>query len=156
MLPSTIPILSWFFPYFIAIFHLEKRIFPYLEVHPGPWKQPPTSSSTVSNTPSSSPQPASPLQALYRLWCTAVKSPLSLRRDSFISPDIEDFFSVLTLNFAFLPQKLMVSHSQGFCSLCPAFVVFCQHFCIRDYKVLLTVWTIWWWRGFSLKKVITG
>ena len=52
-----------------------------------------------------------------------VTSPLSLRRDSFITPDIEDFFSVLMLNFAFLPRKLMVSHSQGFYSLCPAFVV---------------------------------
>ena len=58
-----------------------------------------------------------------------VTSPLSLRRDLFITPDIKDFFSVLTLNFAFLPRKLMVSHSQGFCSLCPPFVVFCRNFC---------------------------
>ena len=42
-------------------------------------------------------------------------------------PQIPTIFSVaLTQNFAFLPQKLMVSHSQGFCSLCPVFVVFCQ------------------------------
>ena len=87
------------------------------------------------------------------MWIT---SPLSLRRDSFITPDIKDFFSVLTLNFAFLPRKLMVSHGQGFCSLCPAFVVFCQHFCSWHYKILLTVWTVGWWRGFSLKMVITG
>ena len=58
-------------------------------------------------------------------------------------PWISTTFSVaLTLNFAFLPRKLMVSHGQGFCSLCPAFVVFCQHFCSRCYKVLLTVWTV--------------
>ena len=83
-------------------------------------------------------------------------SPLCLRRDLFITLDLNNFFSALTLNFAFLPQKLMVSHTQGFCSLCPAFVVFCQQFCSQDYKVLLTMWTIWWWCGFSLKKVITG
>ena len=72
-------------------------------------------------------------------------------------PRILRIFSVvLTLNFAFLPRKLMVSHVQGFCSLCLAFVVFRQHFHSWDYKVLLTVWTIWWWHGFSLKKVITG
>ena len=72
-------------------------------------------------------------------------------------PWISITFSVaLTLNFAFLPRKLMVSHGQGFCSLCPAFVVFCQHFCGQHYKVLLTVWTVRWWRGFSLKMVITG
>ena len=39
-------------------------------------------------------------------------------------PLISTIFSVaLTQNFAFLPRKLMVSHGQGFCSLCPAFVV---------------------------------
>ena len=72
-------------------------------------------------------------------------------------PWISMTFSVaLMLNFAFLPRKLMASHGQGFCSLCPAFVVFCQHFCSWQYKVLLTVWTVWWWRGFLLKMVITG
>ena len=81
-----------------------------------------------------------------------IMSPLSLQRELFITPDLNNFFSVLTLNFAFLPQKLMISHSQGFCSLCPAFVLFCQRFCSWDYKVLLTVCSIWWWRGFSLKK----
>ena len=156
--PTSSPIspnFSWFFCYLIAIFHLNKRSFPNLEMHPGPWKgtmdpenspnvainhpyfflilsifydyfsfgkahvslfgsahwtltttpnvvsnhpyffprffhilwlffiwksacfliwkctgpwkQPPMSSSTVSNTLSSSLQPASPLQALYRL-----------------------------------------------------------------------------------------
>jgi len=35
------------FLYFIAIFHLEKRTFPYLEVHTGPWKHHPTSSPTI-------------------------------------------------------------------------------------------------------------
>jgi len=34
-----------------------------------------------------------------------VTSPLSLRRDSFISPGFEDFFSVVTLKFDFLPWK---------------------------------------------------
>jgi len=34
-----------------------------------------------------------------------VTSPLSLQRDSFISPGFEDFFSVVTLKFDFLPQK---------------------------------------------------
>jgi len=34
-----------------------------------------------------------------------VMSPLSLRRDSFISPGFKDFFSVVTLKFDFLPQK---------------------------------------------------
>ena len=57
-----------------------------------------------------------------------VTSPLSLRRDSFITPDLRIFSVVLMLNFAFLPQKLMVSHIQGFYSLCLAFVVFCQRF----------------------------
>ena len=48
----------------------------------------------------------------YEIAMKYLTSPLSLRRDSFITPDIEDFFSVLTLNFAFLPRKLMVSHTQ--------------------------------------------
>ena len=43
---------------------------------------------------------------------TLVTSPLSLQRDSFITPDLDDFFSALTLNLAFLPRKLMVSHTQ--------------------------------------------
>ena len=42
----------------------------------------------------------------------AFTSPLSLQRDSFITPDLDDFFSALTLNLAFLPRKLMVSHTQ--------------------------------------------
>ena len=66
------------------------------------------------------------------------------------------FSAALTLNFAFLPRKLMVSHSQGFSSLCPAFVAFCQHFCSQHYKVLLTMWTVCWWCRFLLKMVITG
>ena len=41
-----------------------------------------------------------------------ITSPLSLRRDSFITLDLDDFFSALTLNLAFLPRKLMVSHTQ--------------------------------------------
>jgi len=46
------PFFSWFFPYFIAIFHLAQPQFPYLEIHTGPWKQhPQTSSPTVSTTP---------------------------------------------------------------------------------------------------------
>ena len=58
-------------------------------------------------------------------------------------PWISMTFSVaLMLNFAFLPRKLMVSHGQGLCSLCLAFVVFCQHSCSRHYKVLLTMWTV--------------
>ena len=32
-----------------------------------------------------------------------VTSPLSLRRDLFITLDLDDFFSALTLNLAFLP-----------------------------------------------------
>ena len=44
-----------------------------------------------------------------------VMSPLSLQReDSFITLDLNEIFSVLTPNFAFLPRRLMVSHSQGF------------------------------------------
>jgi len=34
-----------------------------------------------------------------------VTSPLSLRRDSFISPGFKDFFSAVTLKFDFLPRK---------------------------------------------------
>jgi hypothetical protein len=45
-----------------------------------------------------------------------VTSPLSLQRDSFITSDLKDFSVPLTLNFAFLPWKLIVSHSQGFSS----------------------------------------
>ena len=42
-------------------------------------------------------------------------SPLSLQReDSFITLDLNEIFSVLMQNFAFLTRKLMVSHSQGF------------------------------------------
>jgi hypothetical protein len=53
-----------------------------------------------------------------------------LFEETCLLPRISRIFSVvLTLNFAFLPRNLMVSHIQGFCSLCPAFVVFCQHFC---------------------------
>jgi hypothetical protein len=43
-----------------------------------------------------------------------ITSPLSLRRDSFITLDLKEFFGILTLNFAFFPRKLMVSHIQGF------------------------------------------
>ena len=72
-------------------------------------------------------------------------------------PQIPTIFSVaLRQNFAFLPRRLMVSHSQGFCSLCPVFVVFCQHICSQHYRVLLTMWTVWWWHGFLLKMVITA
>ena len=48
-----------------------------------------------------------------------ITSPLSLRReDSFITLDLNEIFSVLTQNFAFLPRKLIfpmvrVSGSQG-------------------------------------------
>ena len=50
-----------------------------------------------------------------RSVATQVTSPLSLwREDSFITLDLNEIFSVLTQNFAFLPRKLMVSHSQGF------------------------------------------
>ena len=120
----------------------------YPTIHIQMWMQPEIKETVLRKT-----------KAAYGLplgqWRTSVTtkmvldftSPLSLRRDSFITLDIKDFFSVLMLNFAFLPWKLMVSHSQGFCSLCLAFVVFCQRFCSLDYKVLLT---------FSLKKVITG
>ena len=46
---------------------------------------------------------------------TPFTSPLNLwREDSFISLDLNEIFSILTQNFAFLPRKLMVSHSQGF------------------------------------------
>ena len=68
------------------------------------------------------------------LWVYQLTSPLSLWRDLFITLDLEDFFSALTLNFAFLPWKLMISHSQGICSLSPVFVVFCQHFCSQHFK----------------------
>jgi hypothetical protein len=34
-----------------------------------------------------------------------ITSPLSLRRDSFITPGFEDFFSAVTLKFDFLPWK---------------------------------------------------
>ena len=44
-----------------------------------------------------------------------VTSPLSLQReDSFITLYLNEIFSILMQNFAFLPWKLMVSHSQGF------------------------------------------
>ena len=71
-------------------------------------------------------------------------SPLNLWRDLFITLDLEDFFSALTLNFAFLPWKLMVSHSQRICSLCPVFVVFCQNFCSQHYK--FDHGTVWQWQ----------
>jgi len=46
------PVFSQFFPYFHAIFHLAQPHFPYLEIHTGPWKQQPqTSSPTVSTIP---------------------------------------------------------------------------------------------------------
>ena len=41
-----------------------------------------------------------------------ITSPLSLQRDSFITLDLDNFLSALTLNLAFLPQKLIVSHTQ--------------------------------------------
>ena len=94
--------------------------------------------------------------------CFGITIPLSLtqrtrNKETCLLPWISITFSVaLTLNFAFLPWKLMVSHGQGFCSLCPAFVVFCQHFCSQHYKVFLTMWTVWWWCRFSLKMVITS
>ena len=48
-------------------------------------------------------------------WQVQFTSPLSLQReDSFITLDLNEIFSILTQNFAFLPRKLMVSHSQGF------------------------------------------
>ena len=36
---TTTPIFFWFFPYFIPVFHLEMKMFPYLEMPIGPWKQ---------------------------------------------------------------------------------------------------------------------
>ncbi|EDQ98755.1 uncharacterized protein LACBIDRAFT_296782 [Laccaria bicolor S238N-H82] len=54
------------------------------------------------------------MKALATRLPSSFTSPLSLRRDSFITLDIKEFFSVLTLNFAFFPRKLMVSHVQGF------------------------------------------
>ena len=74
------------------------------------------------------------LSNIWVMYSGNFTSPLSLWRDLFITLDLEDFFSALTLNFAFLPWKLMVSHSQGICSLCPVFVVFCQHFCSQHFK----------------------
>ena len=56
------------------------------------------------------------------------KSPLSLQReDSFITLDLNEIFSILTQNFASLPWKLMVSHSQGFrvSSLPSMYVIIC-------------------------------
>ena len=38
---------TYFFCYFIAIFHVEKLIFPYLEMHPEPWK---TCPNVVTNS----------------------------------------------------------------------------------------------------------
>ena len=43
-----------------------------------------------------------------------VTSPLSLSRDSFITLDLNDFFSSTNTELAFLPWKLIASHSQGF------------------------------------------
>ena len=79
-------------------------------------------------------------------------SPLSLwREDSFITLDLNEIFSVLTQNFAFLPQKLIVSHGQGFrvsSYLWSSINIFAVD------KVLLTVWSVWWWSRFLLKRVI--
>ena len=50
----------WNFPYFIAIFHLQKHPFLYLEVHTGPWKQYPTLSPTVGTTTELTNAPYSP------------------------------------------------------------------------------------------------
>ena len=48
---STIPhFFLWKFPYFIAIFHLHKHTFLYLEVHTGSWKQCSMLSPAVSTT----------------------------------------------------------------------------------------------------------
>ena len=79
-------------------------------------------------------------------------SPLSLQReDSFITLDLNEIFSVLAQNFAFLPQKLIVSHGQGFrvsSYLWSSINIFAVD------KVLLTVWSVWWWCRFLLKMVI--
>ena len=44
------PFFSDFSPILLLFFIWKKRIFPYLEMRPGPWKQCPTSSPTVSTT----------------------------------------------------------------------------------------------------------
>ena len=69
------------------------------------------------------------------VW-TLITSPLSLQRDSFITLDLKKFFSVLTLNFAFFPWKLMVSHIQVFRGFRhSSFVRFWHHLCSWWYKV---------------------
>ena len=40
---TTTPIFFWFSPYFIPVFHLEMKMFPYLEMPIGSWKQCPSS-----------------------------------------------------------------------------------------------------------------
>ena len=63
---------------------------------------------------------------------------------------ISMIFSVaLMQNFTFLPWKLIASQS-GFQGL-NLFVLFHQHFCSSQYKVLPTMWTVWWWCGFLFK-----
>ena len=58
---------------------------------------------------------------------------------------LEDFFSSPDTEPCLSPTKIDGFPQSGYFSLCPVFVVFCQHFCSWNYKVLLIMWTIWWW-----------
>jgi len=46
--PNNTDHLSYFLIYFIAIFHQEMQMFPYLEMHIGPWLNPP---NIITNHP---------------------------------------------------------------------------------------------------------
>ena len=67
-----------------------------------------------------------------------VTSPLSLSRDSFITLDLNDFFSSTNAELCLSPMKFDRFPPSGFQGL-NLFVVFHQHFCSSQHKVLLTM-----------------
>ena len=88
---------------------------------------------------------ASPIPVkLQSFWWNTVMSPLSLQRDLFITLDLNDFFSSTNAELCLSPMKIDCFPQPGFQGL-NLFVVFHQHFCSSQYKVLLTMWTVWWW-----------
>ena len=71
-------------------------------------------------------------------------SPLSLWRDLFITLDLNDFFSSTNAELCLSPTKIDHFPQSGFQGL-NLFVVFHQYFFSSQYKVLLTMWAVWWW-----------
>ena len=71
-------------------------------------------------------------------------SPLSLWRDLFITLDLNDFFSSTNAELCLSPMKIDHFPQSGFQGL-NLFAVFHQYFYSSQYKVLLTMWAVWWW-----------